>query len=473
MDSTLNNEHNSCDEILLSAYLDGEVTAEERRAVEGHVAQCKSCAELVARMQHVDQALRTTVLPKSLHAQVNASIARETSQSRLRRALIWGGVAAALIVSFGLGVLASGLNKPAPVHISKAIEPTPAETTPQIPDVTLPLIESEQAMSENETTASPEIEPTPPAPVSTVEPMKVADDASLPAPAPEPPVRKPKDKSPAAVIDTTAIQKPKSQPKKSPNTDRRLPANQEANTEGVKKESKEEKAEAMEPPIELPQKITNSSLPNVSNIEEIKIELPPPYFGGTPLSYFNDHLEEKSFKPRGPFKAWKGTRVISRGKKVTSSDTDPTFGKLSMITDGEKGYQQEYLTELGTGPQWVQVDLGEPCTIYAVIIWHFHAADRVYFDVVVQTALDVEMNGKITIFNNDYDNSSGLGTGDDKEYIESNEGKLIDCGPIGTTSRYVRCYSNGNTTDQTSHYVEIEVWGIPLKGTQDGESQAE
>lgn len=84
--------------------------------------------------------------------------------------------------------------------------------------------------------------------------MKVADDASLPAPAPEPPVRKPKDKSPAAVIDTTAIQKPKSQPKKSPNTDRRLPANQEANTEGVKKESKEEKAEAMEPPIDLPPK---------------------------------------------------------------------------------------------------------------------------------------------------------------------------------------------------------------------------
>lgn len=54
MDSTLNNEHNSCDEILLSAYLDGEVTAEKRRAVEGHVVQCKSCAELVARMQHVE-----------------------------------------------------------------------------------------------------------------------------------------------------------------------------------------------------------------------------------------------------------------------------------------------------------------------------------------------------------------------------------------------------------------------------------
>lgn len=107
-----------------------------------------------------------------------------------------------------------------------------------------------------------------------------------------------------------------------------------------------------------------------------------------------------------------------------------------------------------------------------LLFGEFHAADRVYFNMV-WARFDVEMNGKITIFNNDYDNSSGLGTGDDKEYIESNKGKLIDCGPIGTTSRYVRCYSNGNTTDQTSHYVEIEVWGIPLKGTQDGESQAE
>lgn len=460
MDSTLNNEHNSCDEVLLSAYLDGEMTAQERRAVEDHIAQCASCAQLVARMQHVDDALRATVLPKSMHERVKTSIARETSQSSLRGALIWGGVAAALIVSLGLGVLASRFNKPASVQISKAIEPTPA-TTPQIPDVSPPPIESEPEINENRTVAPPETEPTPPAPLTYVEPMKVADNASSTAPEPDPPKAKPNVEKPAIVKDTATIQKPKSQPKKLPNTEHRLRANQQANTDEEKKKSKEEKAMTMEAPIELPPKNTVSSLPNASNVEEIKIEVPPPYFGGTPLSYFNEHLEEKSFKPREPFKAWKGTRVISSGKKVTSSDADPTFGKLLMITDGEKGYQQKYLTELSTGPQWVQIDLGEPCTIYAIIIWHFHAADRVYFDVVVQTALDAEMNGKITVFNNDYDNSSGLGTGDDKEYIESNEGKLINCGPLGTLSRYVRCYSNGNTTDQTNHYVEIEVWGIP------------
>lgn len=198
--------------------------------------------------------------------------------------------------------------------------------------------------------------------------------------------------------------------------------------------------------------------------EEIKFELPPPYFGGTPLAYFNEHLEEKSFKPRDPFLAPKGAVNLSKGKTVTSSDPDPTFGKLSMITDGEKGYQQEYLTELGAGTQWVQVDLGAPSEIYAVLAWHFHAADRVYFDVVVRTADDAEFTKNVqTVYNNDYDNTSGLGIGKDKEYIESNEGRLFTAlkEGKGVTGRYVRLYANGNTTDQTSHYVEVEVWGKP------------
>jgi hypothetical protein len=199
-------------------------------------------------------------------------------------------------------------------------------------------------------------------------------------------------------------------------------------------------------------------------MEEIKIVLPPPYFGGTPLTYFNEHLEEKSFKAREPFLAPKGAVNLSLGKPVTSSDPDPTFGKLSMITDGEKGYQQEFLTELGTGTQWVQVDLGQQSEIYAVLAWHFHSADRVYFDVVVKTADDADFTKNVQVlYNNDYDNSSGLGIGKDKEYIESNEGRLFNAlkDGKGTMGRYVRLYAKGNTTDETSHYVEVEVWGKP------------
>jgi hypothetical protein len=65
--------------------------------------------------------------------------------------------------------------------------------------------------------------------------------------------------------------------------------------------------------------------------------------------------------------------------------------------------------------------------------------------------------GVVTVFNNDHDNSSKLGLGKDKEYIEVAEGKLFD--PKGAKGRYVRLYSNGNTTNDLTHYVEVEVYG--------------
>ena len=67
--------------------------------------------------------------------------------------------------------------------------------------------------------------------------------------------------------------------------------------------------------------------------------------------------------------------------------------------------------------------------------------------------------GVTTVFNNDHDNSSKLGAGKDKEYIEVAEGKLFD--PKGAKGRYVRLYSNGNTTNDLTHYVEVEVYGSP------------
>ncbi len=196
----------------------------------------------------------------------------------------------------------------------------------------------------------------------------------------------------------------------------------------------------------------------------LKIELPQPYFGGTPLDYFGENLEERSYKPRDPYMAPAGATNLAKGKTVTSSDPDPNYGKLSFITDGEKGYQQDYLVELGTGVQWVQIDLGQESDIYAVVVWHFHAAERVYFDVVVKTADDAEFTKNVqTIFNNDHDNSSGLGVGKDKEYVETYEGRLIPCTDKNIKGRYVRLYSNGNTTDETNHYVEVEVYGQPAK----------
>ena len=71
------------------------------------------------------------------------------------------------------------------------------------------------------------------------------------------------------------------------------------------------------------------------------------------------------------------------------------------------------------------------------------------------------ISGVTTVFNNDHDNSAGLGAGRDKEYIETFDGKLFD--PKGVKARYVRLYSSGNTSNDMNHYVEVEVYGLPAK----------
>ncbi len=191
----------------------------------------------------------------------------------------------------------------------------------------------------------------------------------------------------------------------------------------------------------------------------LPIELPDPYFGGTPSDYSSDHLEEKSYVPRPPFLAPAGAANLAMNKPVTSSCSSPNYGKLSQITDGAKSYQPEHCVELASGLQWVQIDLGKEMEICAVVVWHQHNRDNVYFDVVVKAALDPGFRtGVHTLFNNDFDNSSGLGVGTNLEYFESYEGRLIDAKDV--RGRYVRLYSNGNAIDDLNHYVEVEVYGI-------------
>ena len=68
--------------------------------------------------------------------------------------------------------------------------------------------------------------------------------------------------------------------------------------------------------------------------------------------------------------------------------------------------------------------------------------------------------GVKTIFNNDHDNSARLGMGKDLEEIEVEQGHLIDA--KGIEGRYVRLYSNGSTADEFNHYIEVEVFGLPV-----------
>jgi hypothetical protein len=195
---------------------------------------------------------------------------------------------------------------------------------------------------------------------------------------------------------------------------------------------------------------------------ELKLQLPKPMFIGTPTNIKSPNLEVITGKPRGPFMVPVGTKLLSLKKLVRSSDSQPVIGELSMITDGEKEGGDGYFVELGPGRQWVQIDLGASCALHAILAWHFHSQARVYRDVMVQVSDDKDFaKGVTTIFNNDHDNTSKLGAGKDKEFIEVAEGKLFD--PKGVKGRYVRLYSNGNTTNDLNHYVEVEVFGTPAK----------
>lgn len=196
--------------------------------------------------------------------------------------------------------------------------------------------------------------------------------------------------------------------------------------------------------------------------EVLKLDLPRPMFVGTPRNIRSPNLEVITGKRRGPFYVPKGTVLLSLKKPVMASDRQPVIGEVEFVTDGQKSGEEGYYVEFGPAVQYVQIDLGKCCTLHAILIWHYHSQARVYRDVVVQVSDDADFVSDVkTIFNNDHDNSSGLGIGKDKEYIETNEGRLVDS--KGVKARYVRLYSNGNTSNDMNHYVEVEVYGTPLK----------
>jgi len=198
------------------------------------------------------------------------------------------------------------------------------------------------------------------------------------------------------------------------------------------------------------------------DLAPIELDLPKPMFVGTRQDAWVENLEKPLGRPRPPFMAPLGTRNIAEGKPVSSSDEEPIIGEIEMITDGDKEAADGSYIELGPSTQYVTIDLEAAYDIYAVVVWHYHKEPRVYFDVVVQVAdaADFTKNVK-TIFNNDIDNSAGLGIGKDKHYTETNEGRLIDA--KGLRGRYVRLYSSGNTSNELNHYIEVEVYGKPAQ----------
>ena len=199
------------------------------------------------------------------------------------------------------------------------------------------------------------------------------------------------------------------------------------------------------------------------NLVPLNIKLPAPAFKGTPKDIqLSSYVEPPSDKPRPPMMVPPGLKNLAPEAKLTSSDKNATADVLAKLTDGDKEASDASIIFLRKGTQYVQMDLGKPCELFALVIWHAHNTAKVYHDVIVQVADDADFIENVRpLFNNDQDNSSGLGVGTDKEYFEGFEGKLINA--KGVKARYLRFYSKGSTESALNEYTELEVYGRPAQ----------
>ena len=238
----------------------------------------------------------------------------------------------------------------------------------------------------------------------------------------------------------------------------------------VKKEEKkvaatpvkaEEKAEPKKEAKEEPKPAAKAPVVPV-DMKPLPIVLPKPMFVGTPTNIKVANLMKPRGKPRPPFYAPAGCVNLAKDKVITSTDDMPIIGEIEMMNDGDKEAADGSYVELGPFQQHVTVDLEGKHEIYAILVWHYHKQARVYFDVIAQVADDADFITNVqTVFNNDIDNSAGLGIGKDMHYIETSEGKLIDA--KGVKGQFIRLYSNGSNANDLNNYIEIEVWGKPSK----------
>lgn len=101
---------------MLSAYLDGEVSADERRQVEEWLTNDPTIQRLHARLVTLRQAFQSMPIPTSdeqtVQQTVDAVLARVDRQPRL--SLIWGGIAAAAVAVGAITSVLLGENSPLP-----------------------------------------------------------------------------------------------------------------------------------------------------------------------------------------------------------------------------------------------------------------------------------------------------------------------------------------------------------------------
>jgi hypothetical protein len=194
----------------------------------------------------------------------------------------------------------------------------------------------------------------------------------------------------------------------------------------------------------------------------LKLKLPAAVDAGTPKNIPPGSTVVLYPQPPPPLLVPKDAVNVAPGKRISSSDKNAAAGDLAKLNDGDKEAEESSILLLHKGLQWVQFDLGAPHEIFALVVWHAFDTHKIYRSVIVQVADDGDFTENArTLFNNDRENSAGLGIGMDRQYFESNQGKIIDA--KGARARFVRLYSNGNSDSLMNEYTEVEIYARPAK----------
>jgi hypothetical protein len=199
-----------------------------------------------------------------------------------------------------------------------------------------------------------------------------------------------------------------------------------------------------------------------ADTEPLTLKWPLPTLKGTPDDLpSGPNIDPPSDIAPIPLQVPKGVKNVAAGK-VVSSSVSPFFGELSQVTDGKKEAFDDDAVEMKKGTQWIQVDLGAPHAIHAVVMWHDHRYIQAVRDVVLQASNDPEFKSGVTeLYNNDTDNSSGLGVGTDREYFEMKFGRAVAA--KGIEARYVRGYTRGSNQTGLNCWQEVEVYALPAQ----------
>jgi hypothetical protein len=125
---------------------------------------------------------------------------------------------------------------------------------------------------------------------------------------------------------------------------------------------------------------------NPDALVPLKLKLPAAVGAGTPKNVPPGSSVELNPKPPPPLLMPKDAVNVAPGKKISCSDKNATAGDLAKLTDGDKEAEESSILLLHKGLQWVQIDLGMPHEIFAVVVWHAFDAPKIYRSVIVQIA---------------------------------------------------------------------------------------